>query len=257
MRRKPFLIITTSVAIIVILVLSSLSKSSFLVDFLSYPARFMSGLSYQIKDNFTAVFKIKETKSQNEELIEKLARIEVDRSRILELEKENEILKKELNFFQKEEEDSLVPASIIIREPTTFLDHVIIDKGEKDGVFKDMPVVALGTLIGVVKESYSQTSKVVLITSKDSIIQAMLQQSRLKGVLKGGIGGLFLDSVVIENDYTAGDYVVTSGLGGKIKQGILIGKAKDEDLKTSDIYRRIEVEPIVDLAKLETVFVAK
>ena len=257
MRKKPSILITTLVAVVVFLVLLSLSKNLQFVDGLSYPARFFSRLSYQIKDATTTVFKIGETKRQNEELIEKLASIEVDRSRILELEKENEILKKELNIFHKEEEGSLVPARIIIREPTTFLDHVIIDKGQNDGVLKDMPVVALGTLVGVVKESYSHTSKVVLITSKDSIIQAMLQQSRAKGVLKGGLGGLFLDSVIIESDYIAGDYVVTSGLGGKIKQGILIGKAKDESSVTSDVYRRIEIEPIIDLTKLEIVFVAK
>lgn len=257
--KKNFFIFFISLAFLIIILIPGARRGfgAFVNDFSSPLASSLSKISSKISGSTSTVFKVREISRQNKELAEKLAGIEVDRSKILELEKENEILKNELKFFQKEKEDSLIPARIVIREPTTFLDYIVVDKGKKDGVMKDMAVISQGTLVGIVTESNEDTAKVVLVTSKDSIVQAMLQESRAKGVLRGGIGGLFLDDIVVDTDYKRGDYVVTSGLGGKIKQGILIGKAKDTEAQSSDLYKSIAVEPIVDLSKLEIVFIEK
>ena len=152
---------------------------------------------------------------------------------------------------------SVIPSRIIGREPTSFLDYVIVDKGKKDGVVEEAAVLSGGALVGQVKEVFENQSKVTLITSKDSIVLAMLQGSRSKGILRGGISGLVLEDITREAEYQPGDYIVTSGLDGQLKDGILIGKAGNLQSSSSELFKNISVEPVADLSKLELVFIAK
>jgi rod shape-determining protein MreC len=217
----------------------------------------LSGLGREMRQTFSFVFNISDLKQKNEELADKLIKIQVDESRIRELEIENSLLKKELGFWQGEKKEELVPAKIIEREPTAFLDYIVVDKGLSDGVRANAPVFNAGVLVGQTTEVFDHSAKITLITSKDSMIQAMLQDSRSKGLLKGGISGLYMDNVVFDAEYREGEYVVTSGLGGKIKEGILIGRARDTQSGSSEIYKTISVDSLVDLATIELVFIQK
>jgi len=220
-------------------------------------ARNFSSVSNTLKNDFRFISQIKDLKRQNNELTTKLQNLEVDRSRIVELEKENQTLKEEIGFVDANQEGQLIPAKIIMREPTSFFDNIIVDKGRDDGVVIDAAVVYNGVLVGTVKEVYPRSAKIVLITSKDSLIQAMLQESRAKGILKGGISGLFLENIVSDTDFRPGEYVVTSGLGGKINQGIPIGKVSDIQSGSSQIFKSFSVESLVDLSGLELIFIIK
>lgn len=210
-----------------------------------------------IRNFFGSIKNISSLKKQNIELSDKISQLEVDRSKIIELQHENDLLKQELGFAQKNQDLSLLPATIIGREATSFLDHVIIDKGEKDGIQKGMGAIFGGALVGQVSEVYNNQSKIVLITSKDSIIQAMLQNSRSKGLLRGGISGLVLENIVQDVSFETGEYVVTSGLDGILKPGILIGKTTSIESSGSDLFKNIGIEPIADLSRLELVFLIK
>lgn len=181
----------------------------------------------------------------------------VDSNQIEELKKENALLKKELGFIAPENKASLVPAKIIASDPTSFSDNIIIDKGMDDGIKNGMAVTSNGVFIGTIKETWAETSSVILITNKDSIVQAMLQNSRAKGVLRGGISGLYLDDITTDTDYKIGENVVTSGLGGGIPAGLLIGTAGKLESSSSSIFKTISVEGAVDVSNLELVFVQK
>lgn len=209
------------------------------------------------KSLFSAIFEISNLKKQNNDLSQKILSLNVDRSKISELEYENSLLKKELGYMESNKDYSVIPSRIIGREPTSFLDYVMVDKGKKDGVAEEAAVLSGGALVGQVKEVYDNQSKVTLITSKDSIVLAMLQGSRSKGILRGGISGLVLEDITREAEYQPGDYIVTSGLDGQLKEGILIGKAGNLQSSSSELFKNISVEPIADLSKLELVFIAK
>jgi rod shape-determining protein MreC len=137
------------------------------------------------------------------------------------------------------------------------LDYILVDKGKKDGVKEKAAVIATGALVGQVSEVYDDYSKIVLITSKDSNILAMLQESRAQGILKGGISGLVLEDITQDAEIKNGEYVIASGLDGEIPQGTLIGKAGRLKSSSSDLFKNISIEPIVDLSKLEIAFIIK
>lgn len=206
---------------------------------------------------FSVFHDISHMRKENQELTDKILSLEVDRSKISELEYENKILKQEIGYAEANKDHPLVPARIIGRDPTNFLDYAMLDKGKKDGVNSEMAVISGGVLIGQVKDVYDNQSKVTLITSKDSVILAMLQTSRSKGILRGGISGLMLDDITRDSAFETGEYVVTSGLDGQLQQGILIGKATSIQSSTSELFKNISVEPLADLSKLELVFIMK
>jgi len=212
---------------------------------------------YAISRNFQIFVNIRNVEKQNASLTDKLVASEVSQSQISELENENKILKAELGFLSSSDAGTLIPAKIIERDPVTFADFMIIDKGRADGVVINQPVLSSGVLVGQISEVSEHTAKVLLITGRDSLVQAMLQNSRSKGIMRGGISGLVLDNIVSDTQYQRGENIVTSGLGGQIKDGILIGQAGKIQSSQSEIYKSIEVVPIIDLSKLEVVFVEK
>lgn len=218
---------------------------------------FFENGGHKLKGSFSFLTNIGNLKRQNEDLSRRLVSLRVDSNQIEELKKENALLKKELGFIAPENKASLVPAKIIESDPTSFSDNIVIDKGLAAGIKNGMAVVSSGVFIGTIKESFTETSSVILITSKDSIVQAMLQNSRAKGVLRGGISGLYLDDITTDTDYKIGENVVTSGLGGGISAGLLIGTAGKLESSSSSIFKTISVEGAVDVSNLELVFVQK
>lgn len=210
-----------------------------------------------IRHQFSFIGNIGHLKAENERLADLLNQFQVDSSQIAELQNENNLLKQELGFLQQDQQEVLVPAKIIQREPVSFLDNFVIDKGSSDGISKDMAVVSHSILVGQIGEVYEHSSKVILITSKDSIVQAMLQDSRAKGILRGGLSGLFLENIISDVEYKDGENIITSGLGGELKQGILIGRADKAGSSGTGLFKTIAIEPLVDLTKLEIVFVQK
>jgi rod shape-determining protein MreC len=210
-----------------------------------------------IKKPFSFFSSISQLRSENRELTEKLLSLQIDRSRVQELEYENSILMREIGFMGEHKDRQFVPAKIIGREPTSFLDYILIDKGTDDGIAPKQAVISGGALVGQVKEVFANQSKVTLITSKDSLILAMLQDSRATGILQGGISGLVLADVAADVDYKPGEYVITSGLDGEIEQGILIGTTAEIRSSSSGLYKKIVINPSINLSKLELVFVMK
>jgi len=220
-------------------------------------SRSISGSAQRSHGFFAGLSAIANLKQENNDLAQKLKNIQVDKTKLEELQHENEILKNQLGFMEEHKDTALLPARIIGREPFGALDKIIIDKGEEDGVKIKSAVVANGSLVGKVTETSANQSKITLITSKDSIVQAMLQNSRTLGIIKGSLEGVKLEN--IPQDTAVGDKeaIVTSGLGGEISPGILIGWVKGVSSTKSEIYKVLDVDIAEDLNKLELVFVVK
>lgn len=231
-------------------------KNFFLVVFRG-PGLVLSEGGGKANSFFEAIGNISHLESENKILSEKIAGLEVDQSRIAELKHENELLKNELGYVQQNQNFSLLPARIVFRDPTSFFEYIKIDKGKRDGATVGQAVISRGALIGQVKNIYETESEVTLITSKDSIILAMLQNSRATGALRGGISGLVLEDVAQDVEFVKDEYVVTSGLDESLSSGILIGRASGVQSSKSDLFKNITVEPIVDLSKIELVFITR
>lgn len=147
-------------------------------------------------------------------------------------------------------------AQVYARGPSSWFKTVLINKGEKDGVAKDMAVATSEGVVGRVIEVSPDTAKVLLIIDPNSAMDVVIQRSRAQGIMEGKIDEVCILKYVQKNeDVQVGDRVVTSGLGGIFPKGLVVGTVRQVERKRPGIFQYIEVSPSVDLSKLEEVLV--
>ncbi len=149
-------------------------------------------------------------------------------------------------------------ARVIAYDPSLWSRCVLLDQGHDHGVKRGLPVLAAGGIMGRIVETYPHYSKVMLIVDRNSGADAMVQRTRVRGVLQGKGGNrCSLDYVPKSADVQAGDLVLASGLGGVFPKGMVFGKVSEANKKTLGVFQEIEVTPAVDLSALEEVMVVK
>jgi rod shape-determining protein MreC len=172
-----------------------------------------------------------------------------------ELELANNRLRNMLKF-QKSLANRVVAAEVIGKDPSAWFKTVIIDKGKADGLQKGLPVVLPQGIAGQVIEVSDHYSKVMLMIDRNSAVDALVQRSRARGIIKGASADKCrFEFVLRKNDVQVGDTVVASGLDGVYPKGLLIGQISDLSERNSDIFYEITVTPFVDYEKLEEVLV--
>lgn len=179
------------------------------------------------------------------------------------LKKENKTLRQALDLeFQKEFKLSL--AQIISKDISQ--DFILIDKGSKDGISKNMPVITQQkVLVGKICEIYKNFSKVMLVSNKESSFDAKIfkkepsslnSEKDISGVVKGqGNFRILFDLIPREENLSQEDIVITSALGGIFPKGLLVGKIKE--IKKSDVepFQQAEIEPFFDISQTEILFI--
>jgi rod shape-determining protein MreC len=132
---------------------------------------------------------------------------------------------------------------------------VFIDKGENNGIKPDMAVITADGIVGKVLHAYPSTSLVLLINDQSSGVGAILEQSRLQGILKGtSAGEVVLEKVMSDETVPPGEMVLTSGGDGIFPKGLLVGRVTKVGAG-SDLFLNIRVRPAADLSRLEEVLV--
>jgi rod shape-determining protein MreC len=132
---------------------------------------------------------------------------------------------------------------------------VYIDKGERDGIKPDMAVITADGIVGKVLRVYRSTSLVLLIDDQTSGVGAILDKTRLQGILRGTPAGeVVLEKVMSDETVPAGELVLTSGGDGIFPKGLLAGRVT-KVAPGSELFLNIRVRPAADLSKLEEVLV--
>jgi rod shape-determining protein MreC len=168
--------------------------------------------------------------------------------------------------------DTYPCGEVIGEEPNPYLHYVTINVGAQRGVEVGMPVVSGGAgLVGRVAQVAPRTAKVQLLTDRESAIAALLQTSRATGLVVGqpdgtlrmeyipqresiGAGDGADDQEVSEN-VSVGDVVLTSGLGGFMPKGLIVGQVTEVQQMDYELFQAAVVRPAVDFSRLELVLV--
>jgi rod shape-determining protein MreC len=195
---------------------------------------------------------------------------------IQELEKENDNLRLENQVLREEAAEvkrlrglldfkaqnlntfDLLAARVIARSPNNWHETVTIDKGEKNGIKKDMPVISPDGLVGRIESVGNNSSRVSLISAWDMAVGAILQETRdTKGIIEGIGDARSLRMVnipyyaLVKNN----DQVITSGLSKIYPKGINIGTVSKVIKEPDGLLLSAYVTPFVDFDKLEEVLV--
>jgi len=159
---------------------------------------------------------------------------------------------------KKEVPQPVTGARVIAYDPSLWSRCALIDQGQDQGVKKGLPVLAAGGIVGRIVDTYPHHAKVMLLVDRSSGADAMVQRTRVRGILQGKGGNrCSLDYVPKSADVQEGDLVLASGLGGIFPKGLVFGKVSAANKKTPGVFQEIEVTPAVDLSALEEVLVVK
>ncbi len=158
---------------------------------------------------------------------------------------------------------STIAARVIAQAPGDMFTTVLIDKGDKDGIAVNMPVVTYNDdnqgVVGKVSEVMDDTSVVLLLTNPVCKISVLITRTRFDGLLEGRaqVNQCRLNYLSLDADVKAGDTVVTSGKGSLFPKGLIIGKVTEVSITEGKLYKSARVSPVIDLTRLEEVLVIK
>jgi rod shape-determining protein MreC len=185
------------------------------------------------------------------------------------LRKENIQLRSQIGFldnipFIYSDTTRRIPAIIIGKQPGNFTSSFTLNKGQKDGVKPNMPVIArydeFYGLVGKIATVGFGTSMVMPLYNDLFYVAAQFDKSIYEGLING-LGED--DSHVIlqyvektaKSDINYGDLVVTSGMGRVFPKGIHIGKVTSIISKPYQTSMEFEIMPVIDFSRLQYVFV--
>lgn len=242
----------------------------------------LNGLEILVKDTITGIQRVvyypfksinslisefnelRNVRKENEILKNKIETSDSLEAENIELKRELEKLKEELNIDYVLSDYDYLNATVVSRNTGYWYNTLTIDKGSKNGVKVGMVVVNSGGLIGKVTTVSNFTSDIRLITTTDTNNKISVTVTNGENKITGLINGYDYDKQVLEvegisntENVNVGDYVYTSGLGGVFPSGILIGKVESITTDVYDLSKIINVTPSVDFDDINYVSVLK
>ncbi|MEI7636416.1 MAG: rod shape-determining protein MreC [Syntrophus sp. (in: bacteria)] len=147
-------------------------------------------------------------------------------------------------------------ARVIGIDQKALIKTILINKGTFQGIRNGLPVMNEQGVLGRIIETSWHVSRVLLISDGNSNIDALVQGTRVQGMLQGsGTMRCVLKYIAKTEEVKAGDLVVSSGMTEIFPKGLLLGTVIRADKKDSGLFQRIEVVPAVDFSRLEEVLV--
>lgn len=218
---------------------------------------FFSQFSGKTSGFFSGIFSLGRLQKENAELHDSINKLQAEVAQLTEAKKENEKLKLDLGFTTGHN-FSYSPAEVVAFDPSNIRGMVTINKGKKDGLAVGMAVISDGFLAGRVSDIQENSAKVQLITDPTSAVPVTLQSINTSGIAKGEIGtGLTMEKIPQGEAIKEGDIVVTSGLGGEIPKGLILGKVDRITRQDNSLFATAGVRPSADLNNLSRLIVIK
>ena len=152
-------------------------------------------------------------------------------------------------------------AHVIGKDSGNWFSTFTIDKGSKDGIEKNMNVIAGTGLVGIVTETGPTWSKVRAIIDDSSNVSAMVLSTSDRCIVEGDLSLMSDGKIRFEqmenNDNTinVGEQIVTSYISDKYLQGILIGYVSEVNVDSNNLTRSGYITPAVDFKNLQEVLV--
>lgn len=260
------MILVVAVLVLLLLNIAALTVSSSRLDSgggaaqiaLHLTAPFQKGITSTlrwVRSLWHGYFNLVSTAEENEILLLEVAQLREQLNGYRELKLLDERMRCLLSF-KEAKARNMVAAEVTGKDASPWYRTLIIDKGTDDGVAKGQPVVVPDGVVGQVIEVSARYAKVLLVTDRNSSVDALIQETRSRGVLKGGGGGECRFAYANRNNIiTAGQRIVSSGLDGVFPKGFLIGTVSEVNKGVSGIFQKVVVTPSVNFEKLEEVLV--
>ena len=215
----------------------------------------MTGKADNLKKLSDVMNENKELQSQVDELTSELNTIKLEQSEL-------DNLRQLLDLDKKYPDYKKVAANVIGKDTGNWFSTFLIDKGSKDGIEKDMNVIAGSGLVGIVIDVGPHYAKVRSIIDDISSVSGQVLSTSDNCFVNGNLQLMTEDQTIelkslndADNQVKSGDQIVTSNVSSKYLQGILIGYIDKIGMDSNNLTKSGTVTPAVDFEHLQEVLV--
>jgi rod shape-determining protein MreC len=192
---------------------------------------------------------------ENRELKHSQLNTAPDLQRMLQLETENERLRKLLAVKEREKAGGQV-AQILYTARDPFSRKVIVDKGQQSGIIAGQPAIDEAGVVGQVTRVFPFSAEITLITDKDQAVPVQIVRSGQRSVVFGlGNGQLELRYMPANADVQVGDILVTSGLDGVYLPGFPVARVINIERDSAYSFARIFCVPVAGVENFGEIMV--
>ena len=145
-----------------------------------------------------------------------------------------------------------VQSRIVRNSSNKQYNYLTLDKGKKDGVFRDMGVVSDQGLVGIILESSANYSTVIPVINRDFRLSAKIKTNNYAGILQwNGLSPrhAMLSEIPFHVALNEGDTILTSGFSSIFPEGIEVGTIESFHLERGNFYD-IRVELFTNFQRL-------
>lgn len=197
-------------------------------------------------------FALQQIRQQNDQLTSEVARLRVALQQEHAVAAQTRSLEQLLQL-RSQTQLSTTGAEIIGGSASPDFRTVTIDKGTRDGLKRDMAVIAPAGAVGRVIMPSAHAAKVQLLIDRNAAAGALVERSRAQGVVVGlGTDRLRMEYVSSSADIKVGDRIVTSGIDGIYPKGFVIGQIESIERGSEPV---VSIRPAVDFTAIEDVLV--
>jgi rod shape-determining protein MreC len=208
-------------------------------------------------DTFKSIHDLLE---ENEQLKEQVSILSYENKLLLQDKYELDGLRELYALDQKYLDYPKVAAHVISKDPNNWYNVFTIDKGSRDGIQKDMNVLAGNGLAGIITEVHYNYSVVRSIIDDNSNVTGMFLKTSDTCNVEGDLqlmdqGKIRVNLISKDAQIQDGDEIVTAHISPNFLQGILIGYVSDIQLDASNMTKTAYLTPVVDFERLEEVLI--
>jgi len=141
---------------------------------------------------------------------------------------------------------NFVVSQVVFRQLNSDGQFVLLDKGSRHGITKDMVAVYKNNLLGKITEVFPLYSKLVLLSDRSCKVAAHCPKTKASGI-HAGLNDSFcceLQRVSHLDTVQEGDLVFSSGEGLVFPRGFALGKIAS--VAPDGLYHAVTVKPIID-----------
>lgn len=205
---------------------------------------------------------LKEVQEENAQLKEQNDELTVENNNLKQELYELEELQELYDLDRKYESYEKIAARVVGKDPGNYFSTFIIDKGKKDGLSRNMNVIADGGLVGIITETGDNWARVRSIIDDRNNVSGQILSTQDICTVTGDLemlsesGNIELQQLMdSDQNVSVGDQVVTSQISSKYLDGLLIGYISELNMDANNLTQSGKVTPVVDFEHLKTVLV--
>jgi len=257
LNRRIFLIVAAGALMVIIGLTSAKGPLDWLYEVTLAPvSRSLAGSGSGISATMADIGRVSRLARDNAELARENARLRQRLAADTETRRDNELLRQQLGL-EAAGTTPQVAAEVVAFQPDSYRQFITINKGLVDGIKVGQAVLSEGVLAGTIASASAHSAKIILVVDPEFKLAAKIQgNDAADGIIQGQLGGgLVMQKIDQTKQVKPGDTVTTSGLGGQVQAGLLIGQVQSVNNHNNVIFQSAQISTPLEPSRLRFVFV--